>query len=132
MTGLYNVRNYVRFGVLPRDRNPNLPSFSGGLSTHQAWRLMPAAWTGGEDRSVGWIRASGRLNPSVTLSQAQAEVDALFEQVNARVGDRDGGSDLRVNVVPVREDLVGGVARTLWGLAALPKESRGTRVQRHR
>ncbi len=101
-------------GVLPQNKDPNLTSYSGGLGTHQVWRLMPAGWTQGDDRTVGWIRASARLKEAVTIAQAQAELDALMDRVNATVTDRDGGKDLRINPVPVRQDLVGGLARTLW------------------
>jgi predicted permease len=58
------------------------------------------------------------LKETVTAGQAQAEVDALMDRVNATVTNRDGGRDLRINVVSVREDLVGGLARTLWILLA--------------
>lgn len=105
-------------GILPPDANPNLTSTSGRRLDHQVWRLQPRDWTQGDDRSVGWLRTAARLREGVGLAAAQTEVDALMERVNATITDRDGGSDLRVRLVPVREDLVGGVARTLWVLLA--------------
>jgi len=103
-------------GVIPEHSNPNLAAFSGNRTNYDLWRLQPAGWTQGEDRSVGWLRSAALLKPGVTLSQAQQEVDAHFERVNANVTNRDGGTDLRINLIPVREDLVSGISRTLWVL----------------
>ena len=105
-------------GVLRQGDDPNLTSFGGGRSTSQVWRLQPADWTQGDDRSVGWLRSSARLADGVGLEQAQQEVDALFARVNATVSNRDGGDDLRIDVKPVRADLVGSIASTLWILLA--------------
>lgn len=105
-------------GVLPADRDPNLTTFAGGQATHQVWRLQPPDWTQGDDRSVGWLRSTARLRDDVTLVQAQAEVDALMTRVNETVTDRDGGADMWVRLIPVKNDLVGGVSRTLWILLA--------------
>jgi putative ABC transport system permease protein len=101
-------------GVLPADADPNLTTFSARRADHAVWRLQPAVWTQGDDRSVGWLRSTARLRDGVTLAQAQAEVDALFERVNQTVAERDGGTDLRIDLVPVRADMVGEVSRTLW------------------
>ncbi len=101
-------------GVLPPDQNPNLTTFAGSQAAHVLWRLQPEEWTQGDDRSVGWLRSTARLADGVTLEQAQAEVDALMLRVNESVTNRDGGKDLRINVVPVKSDLVGGLQRTLW------------------
>ncbi len=101
-------------GVLPSDRDPNVTTFGGGLARHQVWRLQPPGWTQGDDRSVGWLRSTARLADGVSVTAAQAEVDALMARVNETVTDRDGGTDMRVQLIPVRTDLVGGVARTMW------------------
>lgn len=101
-------------GVLAEGRSPDLTAFGGGRTSHDVWRLMPAGWTTGDDRSVGWLRSSARLAPGVSVERAQAEVDALMERVNATVTERDGGSELRVHVVPAQLDLVGDVSHTLW------------------
>lgn len=105
-------------GVLPAGRDPDLTAFGGGPTNHDLWRLMPAGWVQGDDRSVGWLRSSARLAPGVSAARAQTEVDALMARVNATVTDRDGGGDLRVNVIPARTDLVGDASRTLWILMA--------------
>lgn len=101
-------------GVLPADRDPNLAAFSGAQTDYDLWRPMPPDWVRGDDRSVGWLRGVARLRDGVSIQAAQAEVDALIEQVNATVTERDGGTDLRVDVIPARRDLVGDVSRTLW------------------
>jgi predicted permease len=105
-------------GVLPADRDPNLTTFAGGKANHHLWRLQPPDWTQGDDRSVGWLRSTARLREGVTLAQAQDEVDALMTRVNATVTDRDGGTDLRVDLIPVKSDLVSAVSRALWILLA--------------
>ena len=101
-------------GVLPSDLDPNLTGTGGHLTAYQVWRLMPPGWTEGDDRSIGWIRSAARLRNGVTLHQAQAEVDAFVVRMNEEVLERDGGRDLRVSLVPVREDLLGSLSRTLW------------------
>lgn len=103
-------------GVLRAGDNPNLTTFAGGRAANEVWRLQPADWTRGDDRSVGWLRSSARLRAGVSVEQAQAEVDALMERINLTVTNRDGGNDMRVLVKPVREDLTAGVSRTLWVL----------------
>lgn len=105
-------------GVLPADRNPNLSSFSGNRTSFDVWRLQPPEWLEGDDRSVGWLRATARLKDGVTLAQAQAETDAFIQGVNETVTARDGGTDLRVDLVPAKSDLVGDIAPTLWILLA--------------
>lgn len=106
------------FGVLPAGRSPDLTSFAGARTSYDLWRLMPPDWVQGDDRSIGWLRAAVRLRGGVTLERAQAEVDALMTRVNATVTQRDGGTDLRVNVIPARVDVVGDLSRTLWILLA--------------
>ncbi len=101
-------------GVLPEHINVNLTAFSGARTNHDLWRLMPAGWVQGDDRSVGWLRPIALLAEGASVARAREQVDALMVAVNATVTDRDGGPDLRVNVTPVRRDLVGGVAGTLW------------------
>ena len=55
-----------------------------------------------------------------TLAHVQALSDIPVAShltcVNATVANRDGGRDRRIEVVPVRVDLVDGLARTLWKL----------------
>jgi predicted permease len=105
-------------GVLPADMDPNLTAFSGAATRHQVWRLMPPDWLQGDDRTVGWLRGAARLRDGVALSQAQAEVDSFMARLNATVTERDGGTDLSIDLIPARADLVGGVSRTLWILMA--------------
>lgn len=105
-------------GVLPDDRDPNVTTYGGGLARHQVWRLQPPGWTAGDDRSIGWLRTTARLGTGIPLEAAQAEVDALMSRINATVEHRDGGKDLRIQLTPVRADLVGGLARTMWILLA--------------
>ena len=113
-----NGERFEIVGVLPRDRNPNLTTFSGGLAAHQVWRIQPPSWMVGDDRSVGWLRANARLAEGVSLEAAQSEVDALMTRINATITERDGGVDTRIRLIPAKSDLVGAVSRTLWILFA--------------
>ncbi len=101
-------------GVLPADANANLTGFSGARTNHDLWRLMPAGWIQGDDRSVGWLRPIALLADGVPLGRAQEEVDRHMAAVNEVVTDRDGGTDLRVQLTPARDDLVGRISSTLW------------------
>ena len=105
-------------GVLGPDQDPNLSTFAAGRARHEVWRLQPREWTQGDDRSVGWLRATARLADGASLAQVGAEVDALMTRVNETVTDRDGGTELAIHLVPVRIDLFGGVSQTLWVLLA--------------
>ena len=105
-------------GIIPPGVNPNLTSIGRVRVDYQVWRLQPESWTQGDDRSIGWLRSTAKLREGVTVAQAQAEVDSFMERLNPTVESRDGGLDLRVLVVPVRDDLVGDIRRTLWILLA--------------
>ena len=105
-------------GILPPEVNPNLTSIGRVRVDYQVWRLQPESWTQGDDRSIGWLRSTAKLREGVTVAQAQAEVDSFMERLNPTVQSRDGGLELRVLVVPVRDDLVGDISRTLWILLA--------------
>ena len=53
----------------------------------------------------------GRLKPGVTIAQAQAEMEGVFAQVRSEQPDFDTGWS--INLVPLREQLVGDVRLTV-------------------
>jgi predicted permease len=65
-------------------------------------------------RGWGWLSASGRLNPDVTIADAQAELDGLAASLAASYGQTN--KDFKVRVVPalsVPEDMAPTLNRVL-------------------
>jgi predicted permease len=65
--------------------------------------------------SVG-ARAFGRLNPGVTVAQAQAEMDEVARNLAVAYPEADAGHNIKL--VPMKEDLVGNVQPLLFVLLA--------------
>jgi putative ABC transport system permease protein len=66
-----------------------------------------------------WLGVIGRLAPGATVEQAQAELDAITGQFATLFPRAYGGgfieeSGFRTGIVPLRDQVVGGMARTLW------------------
>ncbi len=59
-------------------------------------------------------RAIGRLAPGSTLAQAQAEMDAIAQNLARQHPDTNAGWGVRL--VPAHDQVVGGIGRTLWVL----------------
>ena len=60
--------------------------------------------------------AVGRLRPGVTLTQASAEMDSIAQHLATAFPEADKG--VGINVIPLREDLVGNVQPVLLALLA--------------
>ncbi len=56
----------------------------------------------------------GRLKPGVSRDQAQGEMAGIARQIEGEIPDFTGGWG--VNIVPLREQLVGSIRTTLWVL----------------
>jgi len=63
-------------GVLPEDFRIYLPAYAGMPTNIDAWRVMPIDFAT-NPRDAEWLTVVGRLEPGVTLEQAQAEMDAV-------------------------------------------------------
>ncbi len=59
-------------------------------------------------------RAIGRLAPGATMAQAQAEMDAIAQNLARQYPDANTGWGVRL--VPAHDQVVGGIGRTLWVL----------------
>jgi predicted permease len=95
--------DYAVVGVMPASFN--LPS--------EAEFWVPLAWTD-QERSVRGdhnYSVIARLNPSVDLKQAQAEMNTISSQLELQYPEDDKGWG--AVVVPLREDLVGDVRPAL-------------------
>ena len=77
------------------------------------WRLFPS---GVRESSRGqlWLQVAGRLRPGVALEQAQADMDRVGERLESEYPDFYEGYG--VNVVPLREEVVGDVRPALMVL----------------
>lgn len=67
-------------------------------------------------RGARWLHAVGRLAPGVSLSQAQAEMNAINAQLVHEYPEQNAG--VRVNVAPLREEIVADIRPLLLVLFA--------------
>ena len=89
-----------------------------GLSFPQSAELwVPITFDANPDmriRKAHFLRPIGRLKPGVTLTQAQADTDAVAAQLEEQYPDSNTGWNLRL--IPLREQLVGRTRTTLFVL----------------
>ncbi len=65
----------------------------------------------------GYLNALVRLKPTVPVSQARVELDAIAHQYEAAYpSNSDAGSDITINMASLTENALGGVRTTLWVL----------------
>src|SRR5215472_14131483 len=107
--------NYQVIGVLERDfRFPDPANFHASAAD-QLWipiALSPADLSNRGSHYLQGIVA--RLKPEVTLSRAQAQMDGIAQRMTHEHPDTNQG--VGVNVIPLRQDLVGNVESELWFL----------------
>ncbi len=108
-TILLNARLHTVVGVLPAGVRPLPVSLVGQVA--ELYRPV------GEDpdetqRSARHLRALARLKPGVTLAEAQADMDVIARRLEKEHPEHNTGYGIRV--VPLKEDLVGGLRPALW------------------
>jgi putative ABC transport system permease protein len=97
-------------GVLPSSHDFAVSASFGGIGTRDVW--LPPQFPPQARESTGrFLHVVGRLAPGVTVAQAHAEATALASRFEAEFPDRQTGWS--VNVVSLREDIVGDVRATL-------------------
>jgi putative ABC transport system permease protein len=96
-------------GVMP-------PSFAYPAATTEVWvpAQMPAMLL--QARQARFLFAIGRLKPGVTLEQAQADLTAIQSRLGEQFPETDKGWGASLS--PLKDQLVGGVRRSLWLLAS--------------
>jgi len=103
---------YTVIGVLPRD-------FEFALDSTQVWVPLRVS-DNNIQRNHHWLSTIGRLKPSVSLSQAQAEMTTIAQRLAREYPETNSRSG--VHLLPLREAIVGS-ARTplllLLGAVAL-------------
>jgi putative ABC transport system permease protein len=104
-------RSYTVIGILPAWlKHPgltlvNLPSGA------DVWiPVIPAVSE--QNRNFANMRMIARLRPGVTLAQAQAQMDTLARQLERQYPDSN--TNLRLDVVGLREQLTGRIRNALW------------------
>jgi putative ABC transport system permease protein len=104
-------RSYTVIGILPAWlKNPGL-TLANLPSGADVW--IPVIPAGGEqNRNFANMRMIARLRPGVTLAQAQAEMDTLSHRLEQQYPDSN--TNLRLDVVGLRDQLTGRVRNALW------------------
>ncbi|HEU4933380.1 MAG TPA: ABC transporter permease [Pyrinomonadaceae bacterium] len=106
-TIILDSKSYQVLGVMP-----------AGVSFPQSAELwIPLSFDGSPEmkwRKAAFLRPIGRLKPGVTLTQAQADTDAIAARLEQQFPDSNTGRNLRV--VSLREQLLGGTRTTVFVL----------------
>ena len=76
------------------------------------WSPSPPDAPYAQSRDETWFTAIGRMRPRVTVAEAQANLAMVQRQLGRQFRKPDG--DLRVDVEPLKETVVGGVRDSLW------------------
>jgi putative ABC transport system permease protein len=101
--------SYTIVGVTP-------PEFRLLDTPSELW--IPYALDAGElkQRGIHSLRVIAHLKPGVTLDQAQSEMGSIARRLEQQ--DPEANTGYSTSVVPLRAQLVGDVATTLWTLLA--------------
>ena len=100
-----DAAGYEVLGVMP-------PGFDFPLSTQLYRRVPPGDFDSRNIREYGVI---ARLNPGVTIEQAQGELDAIAARLAQTYPDTNNGLKFRVS--SFREHYIGNASNYLWLLA---------------
>ncbi len=100
----------VVLGVLPERFNYAPRATFGGIGSRDVW-TPPQFGDEARQSSGRFLEVIGRLAPGVTVASAQREASALATRLAEVFPDRQSGWD--VNVVGMRDDLVGDVRATI-------------------
>jgi putative ABC transport system permease protein len=98
-------RSYVVAGVMPA-------SFLFPVHDVDLWAPVALDAPYAQNRESTWYTAVGRLKPGVTLAQARANLAAVQAQLGKQFPKPD--AELAVAIEPLKEQMVGGVGRSLW------------------
>ena len=103
-------------GVLSPDLRLLVPADAWNLKDPELWLPMQSNFPTA-NRSVQTLFVLGRLKPGVTLTEGRAEMDALAARLRSEHAVH-ATSQMRIRIVPLREDLVKNVRPLLWTLTA--------------
>jgi predicted permease len=109
-----NSTRYTIVGVLPEGFTFPFVGADVWVTRPREWSvLLPRFWP-----FVTLLDGFARLNPQVSLPQAQAEMDVLNQQyIRAHPRRLDAGTGFVLQLSPLRDHLVSKVRPTLWMLS---------------
>ncbi|HEV2348761.1 MAG TPA: ABC transporter permease [Terriglobia bacterium] len=76
------------------------------------WSPVPMDAPYAQSRASTWFNALGRLEPGVTVEQAQANMETVQAQLAKQFPKTD--EQIAVRISPYKETMVGGVRESLW------------------
>jgi len=100
----YNQQDVTIVGVLPRDFHLLLPPETLLLRDSELWRPVQIPYDN-FPRNLTTLAVFGKLNPGVTVAQAQSEMDGIAAQLRSE-HEVHRTSGLRIRVVPLQYDIV--------------------------
>jgi len=103
--------SYTVVGVMPPGFH-----FPPGEKDIEVWTPLVVSPVMLRVRAMRFYDVVGRLEPGVSKQQAHAELKAITDQISASNPESNEG--WTVDLIPAREQLVGGIASTLWLLWA--------------
>src|SRR6185369_608345 len=111
-TIVVDAKPYTIIGILPAWlKTPALAL--GNSSEPEVWiPLIPAP--NEQNRNFANMRVIARLKPDVALARAQADLDAMAIRLEQQYSDSN--TNLRFDVVGLREQMTGRVSKALWVL----------------
>lgn len=109
-----NSEPWQVIGVMPDAFEPNL--LEGRGSRILAWAPKVPQEYEARIRGGGFWNVVGRLKPGVSIEAARAEMDALARQIEQEQPRTN--RDSRIDVITMREHLVGDVRSAVWLFAA--------------
>jgi putative ABC transport system permease protein len=102
-------------GVMPEDFRLLLPAEAFLVTDAELWRPLRFNYERAPPRNFTTFTVFGRLKPGVTFAQAQAQMNAVAEQLR-REHPIHESSDMRIRVVPLQGDIVKHAQPTLYAL----------------
>lgn len=97
--------SYTIIGVMPA-------SFLFPERDVDVWSAVPMNAPYAQSRESTWFITIGRLKPGVTVAQARVNMASVQAQLAHQYPKSDG--ELKVNVQPLKETIVGDVTGSLW------------------
>jgi putative ABC transport system permease protein len=112
-----NTQRYEVVGVIPEGFKLELPAETYALRDSDVWRPAQINYAQQPPRNLTAYAVFARLAPAVTFAQAQEDLSNVATQLRAEIPVHEA-SDLRIKVIPFRDDVVKGASSGLWMLMA--------------
>ncbi|MCP4897041.1 MAG: FtsX-like permease family protein [bacterium] len=105
-------QQHVIVGVVPEGLGP-FPTVTGEAVRFEVWTPFEASATAGQVRSFKVFQALARLNPGVSIAEAQAELDGIAQRLEREYPENRSRS---FRAVPIEEQIVGHFGTGLMAL----------------